>query len=305
MKRLCLFAGYDSKGIIHDYVVYYLKEMSSYADIYYMADNEFSIQEYEKIIPYVKYCNGYHHGKYDFGSWQELIKIIGWEKLSGYDELILANDSVFGPLYSFKELFDRIEKDKEWDICGINRTCEVGIEHISSYFLVFRKRAFNSDILKNHFLLIEKKGYLDTVLEYEVKFIEKFYNNGYIVKVYGEYDKHIYSYWKEYVQKGMPFIKKKVLSKKFYVLSSSFGWEDFMINNTTYPVNYMKDYVKYNRDKYTDKLNVLCHFKDIVKWVFYFSKKYRIVILLGRFIVDKRTDCLKDTERNIKLLNED
>ena len=45
MKRICLFAGYDSKNIIHDYVIYYLKELSTVADVYYMADNEISDDE--------------------------------------------------------------------------------------------------------------------------------------------------------------------------------------------------------------------------------------------------------------------
>ena len=45
MKRICLFAGYDNKNIIHDYVVYYLKELSTVSDVYYMADNEISEEE--------------------------------------------------------------------------------------------------------------------------------------------------------------------------------------------------------------------------------------------------------------------
>ena len=53
MKRICLFAGYDKNNIIHDYVVYYLKELSSVSDVYYMADNEISDEENGKILPYV------------------------------------------------------------------------------------------------------------------------------------------------------------------------------------------------------------------------------------------------------------
>ena len=36
MKRICLFAGYDSNNIIHDYVIYYLKELSTVADVQIM-----------------------------------------------------------------------------------------------------------------------------------------------------------------------------------------------------------------------------------------------------------------------------
>ena len=124
MKRICLFAGYDNKNIIHDYVVYYLKELSTVADVYYMADNEISDDEKAKITPYVKEAYGFNHKKYDFGSWQELIKIIGWEKLSEYDELILANDSVFGPLYPIKEL----------SVSEHSRRIEPAIHYINQYY---------------------------------------------------------------------------------------------------------------------------------------------------------------------------
>ena len=98
MKRICLFAGFNINGIIEDYVLYYLQELSKISDIYYLADNKIMPKEFEKITPYVKGAYGYKHGKYDFGSWQELINKISWEKIAEYDELILTNDSVFGPI---------------------------------------------------------------------------------------------------------------------------------------------------------------------------------------------------------------
>ena len=71
MKRICLFAGYSSKGIIEDYALYYMQELSKISDVYYLADNIVMPEYIEKITPYVKGAYGYKHGKYDFGSWQE------------------------------------------------------------------------------------------------------------------------------------------------------------------------------------------------------------------------------------------
>lgn len=77
MKRICLFAGYDAQDKIQDCVLYYLKELSTVSDVYYMADNNIDENEKIKLMPYVKSAHGYKHGKYDFGSWQELINNIG------------------------------------------------------------------------------------------------------------------------------------------------------------------------------------------------------------------------------------
>ena len=250
MKRICLFAGYDSKNIIHNYVVYYLKELSTISEVYYMADNEISEEEKVKIAPYVKGAYGFNHKKYDFGSWQELIKIIGWEKILEYDELILANDSVFGPLYPMKDFFKKIEKDVEWDICGITRSFEKQVWHLNSYFLVFRNKAFTSDIFKEHLLSIKQEKNISQVIEkYEVPFMEKYYNNGYTVKVFCGLYTHIYSHWHEYCSAGVPFIKKKIFEKEFFYSCHKDDWRKFITNNYDYNINYIIDCIK-NDKKY-------------------------------------------------------
>ena len=65
IKRICLFAGYNSKGLIEDYALYYLQELSKISDVYYLADNKILPEELEKITPYVKGAYGYSHGKYE------------------------------------------------------------------------------------------------------------------------------------------------------------------------------------------------------------------------------------------------
>ena len=149
MKRLCLFAGYDKRGIIHDYVIYYIKELFALSDVYYMADNEISDEEKSKIMPYVKGAYGFHHKKYDFGSWQELIKIIGWEKILEYDEIILANDSCFGPLYNIKPVLEYAGQNN-CDFWGI-QTGTIEHIHLQTYFIVLKKQVAASKVFKDFF----------------------------------------------------------------------------------------------------------------------------------------------------------
>ena len=110
MKRICLFAGYSNYGKIEDYVIYYLKKLSDISDVYYLADCNISENELSKIDDIVVKKYAYKHSKYDFGSWQELINKIGYDIISQYDELILCNDSCFGPLYSLPNIFEEMNK---------------------------------------------------------------------------------------------------------------------------------------------------------------------------------------------------
>lgn len=52
MKMLAIFSSFDKDNIIDDYVVYYLKELSKFADIIFVADNYTSKFQLDKIREY-------------------------------------------------------------------------------------------------------------------------------------------------------------------------------------------------------------------------------------------------------------
>lgn len=140
-KRLCLFAGYSKQNIIEDYVVYYLKKLSEYADIYYCADCDMPKEELLKIKPYTKLCLAQRHKKYDFGSWGILYNKIF--NLTDYDELILANDSMFGPLYPLENIFKKMEKVNvsAWSLCAN--------KFMMSFFVVLKPEVFATQWFKD------------------------------------------------------------------------------------------------------------------------------------------------------------
>ncbi|WP_136660988.1 rhamnan synthesis F family protein [Nitratireductor sp. XY-223] len=82
---------------------------------------------------------------YDFMSWK-----IGLEAIRPYDhfqEIILTNDSIIGPLADPTSLFERLSADPR-DICGLTLSWEFG-RHIQSYFVRYksgplRSRAFDA-----------------------------------------------------------------------------------------------------------------------------------------------------------------
>jgi CDP-glycerol glycerophosphotransferase (TagB/SpsB family) len=96
VRRICLYAGYDRDGVIDDYVLSYLRELSRHADIYYLADCEMAEGELDKLSGYTKGAWAVRHGAYDFGSYSMLAReLVGWETIEEFDELVLANDSCY------------------------------------------------------------------------------------------------------------------------------------------------------------------------------------------------------------------
>ena len=126
MKRLCLFAGYSNTNTIEDYVIYYIRHIAQHSDVYYLGDNDLAESELRKLDQLVKGRWAYKHGKYDFGSWQEMICKLGWSELERYDLLILVNDSNYGPIHKFSKLFEVMDQ-KQLDFWGITKNNGVSI----------------------------------------------------------------------------------------------------------------------------------------------------------------------------------
>ena len=142
MRRICLFAGYDKDNQIQDYVVYLIKELAKISEVYFMGNGRFSPDELFKIAPYTQMFYSQHMPLKDFGCWQYLIAKLGWEKLEKYDELILCNDSVYGPLYNLEDFFRSMER-KGYDFWSATSDYESNF-HLHSYCMVFTQ-----DVIKN------------------------------------------------------------------------------------------------------------------------------------------------------------
>ncbi|GAB2753641.1 hypothetical protein GCM10027020_02060 [Nocardioides salsibiostraticola] len=96
VRRACLFAGYDPDGLIDDVVVAYVRELSRFADVYYLADCALQNGELEKLGGLAAGAWSERHGTYDFGSYSRLARdYVGWDVLETYDEVLFVNDSCY------------------------------------------------------------------------------------------------------------------------------------------------------------------------------------------------------------------
>ncbi|MBD3947668.1 rhamnan synthesis F family protein [Nocardioides ganghwensis] len=167
-RRLCLFAAYDADGVVDDYVVTYLRELSRHADVYYLADGVLEPGELDKLADVTAGAWSVPHGGYDFGSFSMLARdLVGWDVVDSYDELLLANDSCF-LLHPLDDVFatmdarscdwwslqaTSMEHDENYfrddspiplaeakrSFIGPRHFSDVRYLHLSSYFLVFRR----------------------------------------------------------------------------------------------------------------------------------------------------------------------
>ena len=113
-RRVALFAGHDVEGVLDDYVVAYVEELSRHSDVYYLCDGYLEPAELAKLDGLATGAWAIRHGAYDFGSYSLLAEqLIGWDLIEEYDELLLVNDSCYllRPLQDVFESMDRRKCD--------------------------------------------------------------------------------------------------------------------------------------------------------------------------------------------------
>jgi len=89
---------------------------------------------------------------HDFGSWADFSRLLKQQGLSfsQFQQVILANDSVIGPVAPLQPLLKTIEETNS-DLVGLTDSPQ-RVHHLQSYFIVFQKNALTSGYLDQRFL---------------------------------------------------------------------------------------------------------------------------------------------------------
>jgi glycosyltransferase involved in cell wall biosynthesis len=183
-ERCAIFAGYSKSNKVEDYVIYYLRKLREVCEyIIYVSDNELDSNELSKIKKFVDYSICNKHEEYDFGSYKRgYLYLQDQGLLNKYNQLVICNDSCYGPINNFFDKFNQMNL-KGLDFWGITSNNEFG-DHIQSYFMVFNKSVFLSEIFRDFMGSIKRQiNVQEVILKYEVGLTRLLSNNGYIYDV--------------------------------------------------------------------------------------------------------------------------
>ncbi|MCW7471365.1 rhamnan synthesis F family protein [Leptospira kanakyensis] len=248
--RLVLFSTFNLKGQITKNLKFYLKSLSDLgSDIVLVDTSPISIaDEIKSIQPYIKHYIWRENVGYDFGSWKTgLLETNRWEE---YNQIVFTNDSIYGPLFSLKPIFDKFT-NSSYDVWGLTDSYEFE-HHIMSYFLVFQNRVLTSDSFKRFWTDLRHyptrlKKFL--ILAYEIGGSKYWIQNGFKVGSLIEYQKldqnidssyyinptHVH--WDTIVKNhGFPFIKRD-LAKTLIAYGLTNDLENLLETNQYYPLD--------------------------------------------------------------------
>jgi len=142
LKRHAVYVHFHPEGIVADFVVAQLRELSRLGFRITFVSNSPQIDGklISIVAPVCREIILRRNTGYDFGAYRDGIMSI--PDLLATECLILANDSVYGPLYPLDEMLGRCDPEV-FDVWGATDSEEISY-HLQSYFLVFYSRAIRS-----------------------------------------------------------------------------------------------------------------------------------------------------------------
>ncbi len=172
-RRVALFAAFSASGRIPETTLLLLRGLREVCDeIVFVMGSPLVPGEEEKLRGLVRAAVLRAHDGYDFLSWKiarEKALSLGLLDSGSTDELVVVNDSCYGPVLPFAGAFATMQ-DRSCDFWGLTANAGfAGVRHLQSYFLVFRRRVLDGPELGAFFNAVEPLGNRwRVVLRYEV-----------------------------------------------------------------------------------------------------------------------------------------
>ncbi len=287
VKRMGIFVFYDVSGTVDEYVEFLLNSMCGIIQkLIIMVNGTIKPIGYNILKKYSNDIFIRENKGYDAGAYKDaFINVLTYEDYRIWDEIVLFNDTFYGPLYPWKKIFLEMEK-KKIDFWGLSRykgkrnKDEMYIpSHIQAYFLVCRKSLIQTEAFRLFWEKMEYPNtYNETIENFEIRFSTYFSEKGYKNSAFTDngfgknvYNKNLYmEYEYELIKEmGFPLIKRKVFYlTRFERIEKVIS---YIRNHTDYNVNMI--YSNLERRYKEGKINILAPFHPIHLEEFYNAHK--------------------------------
>ena len=168
-RRVAVFASYSGDGMLPPQVQPYLEGLRPFVDrIVVVCDNPIGPVRRAALAGLADHIIAERHGEYDFGSYK---RGVAWARQAGWldeaDDLILCNDSCFGPVGSFASMFKRMDA-RHLDFWGATDSREFH-PHLQSFFVVLGWHVFHSTAFREFLDGVTKQPNVQQVImKYEI-----------------------------------------------------------------------------------------------------------------------------------------
>lgn len=167
-NRLLIYSINEGCSNIDDYIIYMLEHLCTYCNeviITYTGELEESnrelLKKYSENIINIEHNNGYAKG------YITALLYYGLHNLKKFDNILLVNSNIAGPVNSFDELFFIMDRENV-DFWGIVKNHHKNIvnniqqteEYIDTYFVNITKSMFDTDVFRQFIIGLDSNDYI-------------------------------------------------------------------------------------------------------------------------------------------------
>lgn len=293
INRLVIYFFYDKDGMVDRYVPYMLNDIKkNCSKLFVVCNGKLTSEGWQTLEAITPHVMVRENKGFDVEAYKAALKYIGWDKLANYDEVVLMNFTVYGPVYPLSRMFEEMNA-KDLDFWGMTKHYEIPFnpyhipgqdtipEHIQSYFLCIRRKMLGSIEFRNYWEEMPPiESYADAVGRHEAVFTKTFNDAGFISDAYVQTDDlEGYTRYplmvkpKELLQnRKCPVFKKKMFTGDYYeYLDCSCG------EAAVEAYRYLCDHTDYDMDMVWENLlrtSNMADIKDRMHLNYVLSKQY-------------------------------
>ncbi|WP_338038385.1 rhamnan synthesis F family protein [Microbacterium paulum] len=224
-RRLVVYVVWDRRGGVDDFVAFALAGLREHASrVLVVVNGALTDEGRAKLEPVSDEILVRENVGFDIWAHKEALEHVG-EGIAEFDEVVLTNDTWFGPVRPFGPVFDRMDA-RDVHFWGMtdhareepNPFTGKGVlpYHLQSFWIAVRREMFLSEAWREYWRdLPQMPSYFDAVLKHEALFTERFSDAGFIHAAaypHTDYDTKNPSLLNadEMLDRGCPLVKRRV-----------------------------------------------------------------------------------------------
>ncbi len=261
MKRFGIFVFFNEHGKVAPYVEVLLQGIREVLDsLLIVVNGNIREEERAKLDGHATRIFQRENIGYDGGAYKDVFtKLAGREEWGQWDEILLMNDSFYGPFYPWAEVFGRMEGCNAdfWGLSAhpggkVDMLGKAVPPHVQSYFILIKKEMYTAPAFWEFWEGLPYPGcYKEAVEGFEIRFSEYFTGAGFcygtLLEVLardrgmaGEPD--IYDWEALVTDLRFPVLKRKAYSIRNYAgMKNIFR---YVIKNTGYPLQVIESDIR-------------------------------------------------------------
>lgn len=242
-KKLVLIAHWDPDKIIDPYVAYQCQHFKNqgFCVLLTSASTLSNIpSDWKKFVNAIVYrtCDGY-----DFTSWKAAFEL--YPTLYQCSEVVLTNDSYFGPIGSFIPVHKKMDKI-HCDFWGLVR-CNLCRPHLQSYYLDLHDNVLKHQAFQEFIARVPLSQSREIAISFETSFalwleLHHFQPGAFIPVRPKSQINYTIEYWKELIHEGVPVLKREFFCRKDYYEKIKNWKKECSIKG--YPTELIENYIK-------------------------------------------------------------